>query len=321
MSLLENIQAFVRTIELGSLSAAGRQLRQSPAVMSHRLQQLEAHLGTRLVNRTTRRLQLTEQGMVFFENARLVLETLERAEAVVSDAGATPRGNLKITSPLVFGRRFLAPLVPKFLDKYPHVSIRLRLSDHLLDLLSEGVDMALRLAIMPDSSLIARKIADCPRVLCASPAYLTAHGAPETPEDLFGHNCLLLRFPGSQQFRWTIQGADGPLTLSVKGRADADDGEILTQWALAGQGIALKSAFEIADELRTGRLVPVLPQFPPVPATLSVVYPHKRLMPARVKLFADFLVHEITPVIHKAHEGLGDILKPQAAAGVPALTA
>ncbi|RFB80908.1 LysR family transcriptional regulator [Methylovirgula sp. 4M-Z18] len=312
MSLLENIQAFVRTIELGSLSAAGRQLRQSPAVMSHRLQQLEAHLGVRLVNRTTRRLQLTEQGLVFFENARVVLETLERAESVVSDVGATPRGNLKVTAPLVFGRCMLAPLVPSFLEKYPHVSIRLRLSDHLLDLLSEGVDMAVRLAIMPDSSLIARKIADCPRVLCASPEYLAARGTPETPEDLFGHNCLLLRFPGSQQFRWTIQSGDGPLTLSVQGRADADDGDVLTQWALAGQGIALKSAFEIADALRDGRLVPVLPQFPPLPATLSVVYPHKRLMPARVKLFADFLVQEISPLIQKAHEGLDHVLKQAA---------
>ena len=303
MALLENIHAFVRTIELGSLSAAGRQLRQSPAVMSHRLQQLEAHLGVRLVNRTTRRLQLTEQGLAFFERARQVIEALERAETAVSDLGATPRGNIRITAPLSFGRRFLAPLVPAFLDAHPHVGIRMRLSDHLLDLLGEAVDVALRLANLQDSSLIARKIADCPRILCAAPAYLAARGMPERPEDLFGHECLLLRFPGSQQYRWTLQAPDGPLTLAVQGRVDADDSDVLLQLALAGRGIVLKPLFEVADELHSGALVPVLASFPPQPVTLSVVYPHKQSPASRIKLFADYLVREIQPLITQAHAG------------------
>lgn len=301
MALLENIHAFVRTIELGSLSAAGRQLRQSPAVMSHRLQQLEAHLGVRLVNRTTRRLQLTEHGLAFFERARQVIEALERAETAVSDRGATPRGNIRITAPLAFGRRFLAPLVPAFLDAHPHVSIRMRLSDHLLDLVGEAVDVALRLANLRDSSLIARKIADCPRILCATPAYLAARGVPERPEDLFGHDCLLLRFPGSQQFRWTLQTPDGPLTLAVQGRVDADDSDVLLQLALAGRGIVLKPLFEVADDLRSGALVPVLVDFPPQPVALSVVYPHKQSPASRIKLFADYLAREIQPLITRAH--------------------
>jgi len=306
MAVLENIQAFVRTIELGSLSAAGRQLRQSPAVMSHRLQQLEAHLGVRLVNRTTRRLQLTEQGLAFFENAAQVLEALERAESAVADTGGSPRGTIRITAPLGLGRRVLAPLSLKFMEAHPAISIRLRLSDHLLNLLAEAVDLALRLAVLPDSTLVRRKIADCPRVLCASPAYLAAHSAPEQPEDLFGHNCLLLRFPGSQQYRWTLQSPDGPIALSVQGRMDADDGDVLTDWARAGHGIAMPALFEVADDLRAGRLVRVLPEFPPEPTSLSVVYPHKRLLPARVKLFSEFLVREIAPQMANAHKGFDE---------------
>jgi DNA-binding transcriptional LysR family regulator len=319
MALLENIQAFVRTIELGSLSAAGRQLRQSPAVMSHRLQQLEAHLGVRLVNRTTRRLQLTEQGLAFFENGRHVLEALERAESAAADAGGVPRGNIRMTAPLSFGRRVLAPLVLAFQDKYPQVNIRLRLSDHLLDLLGEAVDVALRLAILQDSSLIARKIADCPRILCASPSYLAVNGTPENPQDLFNHNCLLLRFPGSPQYRWTLQTPDGPLTLPVRGRMDADDSDTLFHWALAGRGIVLKPVFEIVDELASGALRPVLPTFPPMPVSLAVVYPHKRLLSSRVKLLADFLVQEIAPTIAKAHDAINpELLKRPSAASAAA---
>lgn len=304
MALLENIQIFVRTIELGSLSSAGRQLRLSPAVMSHRLQQLEAHLGVRLVNRTTRRLQLTEQGLLFFESARQVMEALERAESVVADAGSSARGNVRMTAPLGLGRSLLAGLVARFQDAHPGVSIRMRLSDHLLDLLGEAVDLAVRLAVLQDSSFIARKIAECPRVLCASPAYLNAHCPPEIPEDLLNHNCLLLRFPGSQQYRWTLQSEGSEVTLPVQGTLDADDGDLLTQWAKAGRGIALKPVFEIADALKSGELVPVLPNFRPHPATLAVIYPHRRLLSARTKLLSDFLVSEIAPRIAKIHESV-----------------
>jgi DNA-binding transcriptional LysR family regulator len=295
MSLLENIQTFVRVVELGSLSAAGRQLRLSPAVMSHRLQQLEQHLGVRLLNRTTRQVQPTEQGAAFYEACQEVLAAVARAESVAADAGGVPQGNLRVTAPLGFGRRILAPLVPVFQARHPQLGIRLRLSDHLLDLLREAVDVAIRLAVLPDSSLIARKIADCPRVLCAAPAYLAAHGAPERPEDLLAHRCLLLRFPGSQQFRWSLRTPDGPVTLPVAGPFDADDGDVLTAWALAGQGIVLKPRFEVADELSCGRLVPVLEAFPPEPATLAVVYPHRKLLPAKVRAFADFIIEAVGP--------------------------
>lgn len=290
MALLENIQVFVRVVELGSLSAAGRHLRMSPAVVSHRLQQLEHHLGVRLLNRTTRQVSLTEQGAAFYEAAQTVVAAVEEAESVVADAGGRPRGELKVTAPLGFGRRVVAPLVPAFQARYPDLSVRLRLSDHLLDLLKEGIDLAIRLGVLPDSSLIARKIAEVPRLLCASPDYLDRHGAPQGIEELLAHRCLLLRFPGSQQFRWSLRTADGTVAVPVGGSFDADDGDVLTDWALAGHGIVMKPQFEVAEHLAAGRLVPVLPEHPPEPATLAVVYPHRRLLPAKVKLFADAVI-------------------------------
>lgn len=300
MSLLENIRVFVRVVELGGLSAAGRNLRLSPAVISHRLQQLEEQLGVRLLNRTTRQVQVTEQGAVYYQGCLEVMAALERAETAVSEVGGTPRGTLKVTAPLGFTRRLLAPLIAEFATQYPHVAVRLRLSDHLLDLLREGVDVAVRLAVMRDSSLVMHKIADCPRLLCAAPAYLERRGRPERPEDLLQHECLLLRFPGSQQFSWTVQGPDGPMKLAVSGTLDADDADVLTGWALDGRGIVLKPAFEIADYLRDGRLVPVLADFPPEPATLAVLYPHRELLPAKVRAFADFVAPRLRAAIGTA---------------------
>ena len=304
MALLENIRVYVRVVELGSLSAAGRSLRLSPAVVSHRLQQLEAHLGVRLLNRTTRQVQPTEHGLVFYNACQDVLSALEHAESLVADVGGTPQGNLRVTAPLGFGRRILAPLIPAFQARYPRVDVRLRLSDHLLDLLREAVDVAVRMAVLADSSFIVRKIADCPRVLCAAPAYLETHGTPVTPDDLLEHNCLLLRFPGSQQFRWTLAGPEGALTLPVSGRLDADDGDVLTAWALAGQGIVMKPVWEVAEHLRDGRLQPLLPDYPPEPAALVVLYPHRHLMPARIKAFADFMVKHAGAAIGEATKGL-----------------
>ncbi|MPZ10620.1 MAG: LysR family transcriptional regulator [Kiloniellaceae bacterium] len=304
MSLLENIRVFVRVVEQDSMSAAGRQLRLSPAVVSHRIQSLESHLGVRLLNRTTRRVQPTEQGLAFYQACQEVMAAVERAETVVAGTGGVPQGSLRVTAPLGFARRILAPLVPEFQGLHPKVTLQLRCSEHLIDLLNESVDVAVRLAILSDSSLIARKIVDCERLLCAAPAYLSEHGTPQTPEDLHDHICLLLRFPGSQQFRWTLQTAEGPQTFSVQGRFDADDGDLLTDWALHGQGIVLKPLWEVAEPLKAGRLVPVLLDFPPEPVSLSVLYPHRRLLPARVKAFSDFAVTRFAEEIEKRLAGM-----------------
>jgi Transcriptional regulator len=290
VALLENMRVFVRVVELGSLSAAGRSMRLSPAVVSHRLQSLEEHLNARLLNRTTRQVQFTEAGKVFYEHCLEVLDAAERAESSVGAIGGAPVGSLRVTAPLGFGRHVLAPMVPRFRALHPQVDVRLRLSDHLLDLLREATDVAIRMAVLKDSSLMVRKVCDLPRVLVASPGYLERCGAPERPEDLLNHHCLLLRFPGSQQFQWTLRTPHGPMTLPVSGQFDADDGDVLTAWALAGEGIALKPVWEVAELLRGGALRVVLPHCPPEPVTLAVLYPHRNLLPAKIRAFIDFFV-------------------------------
>ena len=304
MALLENIRVFVRVVEVGSLSEAGRQMRLSAAVVSHRIQSLEGFYGVRLLNRTTRSVQPTEQGVAFYEACQDILNALDYAETVLADTGGIARGNLRVTVPLGLGRHVLGPILPEFQDAHPKLSLQLRLSDHLLDLLAESLDAAIRMAVLADSSLIARKIIDCERILVAAPAYLEARGTPESPDDLLEHECLLLRFPGSQQFRWTLQSKSKPVTVPVRGGIDADDGDILTEWALKGRGIALKPLWEIADDLRADRLRPVLLDYAPEPVTLSVIYPHRRLLQAKVKAFADFAVERVAAELTARLDGL-----------------
>ena len=297
--MLDEIKVFVRAVELKSISAAARSLRLSAAVGSHRIIQLEEHLGVRLLNRTTRSLQTTEAGRIYYGHAVEILDAVERAENSVVKASGVVSGSLRVTAPLGFGRRVLAPLVSKLHVLYPSMEIRLRLSDHMLDLLSESVDVAIRMAVLSDSSFVVRKLADCPRVLCASPNYLEQHGRPEKPEDLLNHNCLLLRFPGSTQFRWTLITPNGPMTLRVAGKFDADDGDVLTEWALEGAGITLKPYWEVADHINRGDLQVVLADFAPEPVSLVLLYPHRRLVPATVRMFADFVAQNVKPLMGK----------------------
>lgn len=300
--MLNELKVFVRAVELKSISAAARNLRLSAAAASHRILQLEEQVGVRLLNRTTRSLQPTEAGCIFYEHALNVLEAVERAESSMAMASGVPTGSLRVAAPLGFGRRILAPLVQEFHELHPKVEVRLRLSDHAVDLLSESVDVAIRMSALPDSSFIVRKLADCPRVLVASPSYLAKHGAPQRPEELLQHNCLLLRFPGSTDFRWTLNTPEGPSTLPVSGKFDADDGDVLTQWTLEGAGIMLKPYWEVADHLESGRLQVVLPDHPPEPVSLVMLYPHRHLLPAKVRVFADFLIEKSRLLIPRPPE-------------------
>jgi DNA-binding transcriptional LysR family regulator len=294
MISLENVRIFMRAVETGSFSAAGRMLRLSPSVVSYRIQLLEDHLNCRLLTRTTRSMNLTDAGRVFFERCVEVVEAVERAESsVAQDGGANPHGTLRVTAPLGLGRRVVAPMLARYRALQPQTDLRLRLSDHLLDLVQEGVDIAIRMARMEDSSFTLRKIAEARRVLCASPAYLEARGHPKTPQDLSQHDCLLLRFPGSQQFRWTLDYHNESVTIPVSGPFDVDDGDVLTQWALDGLGIVLKPLFEVADHIADGRLVEVLPDAPPQPVTLGLLYPTRRMLPPRAKTFIDLSVEEL----------------------------
>jgi DNA-binding transcriptional LysR family regulator len=293
MGMLEDVNLFVRVVEKGSFSAAGRDLRLSAAVVSHRIFALEKRLGARLFTRTTRSMQLTTSGQTFHERAVALVEVAAQAEASISDETGAARGLIKVTAPLGLGRRLLGPAIVAFRDLHPEVDIRVRSSEHLLDLTAEGIDVALRLADFMGSSLILRKVAQVERVLCASPDYLAQAGAPRSPADLERHACLLLRCPGSRQFRWPLRAADGSVVhVTASGPIDADDGDMLTAWALAGQGIALKPVFEVASHLASGLLVPVLRDHVPEPLTLGVLYPSRQLVPARIRMFADFLVEE-----------------------------
>ncbi|MFG6516745.1 LysR family transcriptional regulator [Sulfitobacter sp. 1A13496] len=292
MSYFDNIRTFVRVYELGSMSAAARDQRVSPAVASARITQLEGHLGVRLFQRTTRSLSATEQGRIFYDGACKILASVAEAEAGIEDVTDNPRGTLHVAAPLGVGRRLIAPHVPAFAEAYPLVDLRLRLSDRKLDLTAEGLDVAFFLGRPQDSTLRIRKVADCERVLCASPAYVAAHGHPRSGAEIDRgqHNCLNLRFPGATEFRWQLQGPEGAVKYDVRGRFESDDGDVLTDWALAGAGIAMKPIFEIAEHLQSGALVRVVEDTPPLPVQMACLYTHRRHQDPKTRLFMDFMI-------------------------------
>ncbi|MDP4031378.1 MAG: LysR family transcriptional regulator [Pseudorhodobacter sp.] len=292
MSYVNNIKMFVRVFDLGSMSAAARDQRTSPAVASARISDLERHLGVRLFNRTTRSLQPTENGRIFYEGARQVLDAIDAAEAAVVDATQNPRGTIFVAAPLGIGRRFIAPHVPAFKDAYPQIDLRLRLSDRNVDVTAEGLDVAFHLGLLEDSTLKVRLVADCPRVICAAPAYIARRGNPKDGAALIDekHECLNLRFPGAREFQWALQTGDGPRRYEVAGPYESDDGDVLTGWALAGRGIVLKPIFDVADHLRSGALVPVASATPPLPTQLSCLTQHRRFRDPKIRLFVDFII-------------------------------
>ncbi|WP_367717980.1 LysR family transcriptional regulator [Nitratireductor sp. GISD-1A_MAKvit] len=299
MAYLDNIAVFVRVVELGNLSSAGRDMRLSPAVASNRVKELEKHLGVRLFNRTTRQLTPTEQGRVFYEGARKVLEAVAEAEASVADLSGQPRGTIRVTAPLGIGKRLIASGIPEFRDRYPEIEVRLRLSDHEVDMMREGIDVAFKLGILENSSFRMRGIMDCARVLAAAPEYLRRRGEPTTPEALIEdrHDCLMLRFPGAREHFWVLQTPEGARKFEVGGPFDSDDGDVITDWALAGRGIVNKPRFEIEPFLRDGRLKVVLPDTPPVPVKLAALYPHKKFQDPKVRLLVDFMASRCQKMI------------------------
>ncbi|MEL7211824.1 MAG: LysR family transcriptional regulator [Pseudomonadota bacterium] len=300
MPYVESLRVFVRVVERGSITAGGRDLRLTPAVASNRIKELEQRLDVRLFNRTTRQLAPTAVGREFYAHARKVLETLDEAEAAVSGFSNQPKGVIHVTAPLGVGKRFIAPLVPRFVDDYPKVSIRFHLSDRRLDPVSEGVDVAFVVGRPPDSNLKLRKVMECPRVLCAAPFYLECYGTPQTPDDLKSHACLLLRYPRSPEYFWQLETPDGTKRLDVAGSYDSDDGDVLTQWALSGRGIINKPRFEVAEHLASGDLVEILPETPPLQSTFGCLYPHRRLQDSKVRLFIDFMVAQLRQSVPQA---------------------
>ena len=287
----DDLLLFVRVAELRSLTAAGRDLRLTPAVVSSRLIRLEKKLGMRLLNRTTRQVDLTPDGHQFLKHSLDILEAVDQAQSAIALGRDSPVGALKVSAPVSFARLHLAPMAAEFTKRHPQVQLQLVASDRFDDFFHEQIDLLIRVAELKDSNMVARRLATSRRVFCASPDYLAQAGVPKIPEDLAAHNCLLLRFPGSQQWRWTLVHPSGRHeTLSLSGAMDSDNSDILTGWCLSGQGIAMKDVWEVGPYLSEGRLVEVLPDYPPVSYPITALYPHSQYLPPRVRQFVDFLV-------------------------------
>jgi len=291
---LQEITVFARIVGTGSLSAAARDLGMSPALVSRRLAALEARLGVRLINRTTRSLHLTDEGAAYYETCTRLLAEIEEADAAVSAGRADPRGILRVALPASFGNQHVAPLMPRFVARYPDVQLSLSLSDRNVNVVEEGFDLAIRIADLADSSLAARKLAPNRRVVCASPAYLQRKGTPRTPEDLAQHNCLTTT---DFSMNWDYRDPDGKAgSVRVTGRYACDNWEVLRDWAVAGLGIALKSTWDVRRHLEDGSLVSLLPGYTfATDVAIYAVYPHRRHLPAKTRAFIEFLAESFGP--------------------------
>jgi DNA-binding transcriptional LysR family regulator len=287
MDRLKQIEAFVSVATRGSLSAAARAEDVTPAIIGRRIDALEARLGVKLLLRTTRRLTITFEGQAFLEDCQRLLNDLANAEATVSLGGVRAGGHLKVSAPAGFGRQHVAPLVGEFMQANPEVTVNLNLSDRLVDLINENIDCAIRIGELTDSSLVSVRLGEMRRMVVASPAYLVAHGVPRTPADLDRHNCLSL----GQQRGWLFRDPDsGEIdTRKVGGVFECNDGAVLHEWALAGRGLSWRSLWEVGCDLREGRLTSVLDAWQAPPMGIYAVFPQRRHLPLRVRLFIDLL--------------------------------
>jgi DNA-binding transcriptional LysR family regulator len=278
---------FARVVTVGSLSAAGRELHLSPAMVSKRLSRLEQRLGARLIHRTTRRLATTEVGQAFYEDVTAILAAADAAEARVAGQADVPSGRLRISAPTSFGRLHVAPHLASFLEAHPRVEAEFDLSDAFVDLLGDRVDVAIRIAATVDPGLIAHRLAANRRVLCAAPAYLAAHGAPASIEALADHRLLA----ATNQVPWRLDGPDGPLQLPIESPVRTGSSEVVRELALSGYGIALRSIWDVGAELGSGALVRVLPQWEGArDVAIFAVHPRTSLVPATVRAFVAHLL-------------------------------
>jgi len=284
------ISTFVEVIARGSLSAAARAEGIAPAMIGRRLDALEARLGVKLLQRTTRKLALTDEGTAFLEDCQRILAELEEAEAAVSERSARATGHLVVSAPAGFGRQHVAPLVPSFLAEHREVSVNLNLSDRVVDVIGEGVDIAIRIASLTDSNLVGVKLADNHRVVVATPGYLKRYGTPQTLDDLSKHNCLAISSQGSQR-GWTFRDHGKIVTMKVSGNMVCNDGAVLHDWAMAVRGLAWRSMWEVSSEIEAGLLVPVLEQYAAPGNDIYAVFAQRRHLPLRIRVFVDFLRH------------------------------
>lgn len=294
MDTLSGFNVFTKVVETGSFSAAARELNISKSAVSKHVAKLEDRLGVRLLNRTTRKLSPTEVGTHFYERARRIVQDVEETEQAVSALHMEPRGSLRLNVPMSFGYRHVAPALAEFLDAHPDITIDMVLNDRVVDLLDEGFDAAVRIARLPDSALIARKLAPLKLVTCATPDYWQSHGVPTTPQNLQDHNCLIYSYLAKED-EWPFHGPEGKCSVKVAGNIRANNGDALRAAALHHAGVIVIPTFIVSDELKSGQLQPVLQDYMETDLAIYAVYPHNRYLSAKVRVFVDFLVERFGP--------------------------
>ncbi|HSY28200.1 MAG TPA: LysR family transcriptional regulator [Burkholderiaceae bacterium] len=290
MDRLQSMRVFAKVVEQGSFARAATLLDLSNAVVTRHVADLEAHLGSRLLNRTTRKLSLTETGIAYLERVRQILQDIDDADAIASSQAKNPSGTLRMYSHLGFGQLQLAKLLPHYAQKFPNVTLDVTLSDRTVDLVEDGFDVGMFIGLQKfDVSMISRQIGTTEVLLCASPDYLQRHGAPVVPEDVSSHACLNFSFE-QLRHRWPIEGPDGTTVhIPVTSKMISNNGELLRQCAMAGMGIVIRPSFSLSDDLISGRLVRLLPDYHLGQMSVMMVYPSRRLLSATVRSFVDFI--------------------------------
>ena len=289
MDRFKELTTFVEVAQRGSLSAAAREEGITPAMVGRRIDQLEGRLGVKLFKRSTRKVTLTPEGATFYDDCHRVLDDLRSAEDSLMVGAKSASGRLIVTAPTAFGRKHIAPHLPAFLAEHPNLSITLHLSERLVDLKNERFDLAIRIADLKSADLIAAKLARNHRVVCGSPSYFKRAGKPRALADLARHNCLVTSTEEGSADTWTFQEKGKAIAMKVGGSLQCNDGEVLTRWAISGEGLAWRSAWEVSEEVKRGRLVTVLDEFAVPGNNVYAVYAERRLLPAKVKFFIEFL--------------------------------
>lgn len=289
MDKLTQIEAFVDVAEKGSLARAAREQDITPVMLGRRIDALEKRLGVKLMHRSTRHLSLTEQGTVYLEHCRKLLNDLGYAEKIISEGRHKATGHLIVSAPAAYGRKHVAPHAPAFLKANPEVQISFNLTDRVVDLVREGYDLSIRIGGNIDPNFVAVKLASNRRVVCGTPDYFARNGTPRTLDDLARHNCLAFNLQGGQQRGWYFQQNGKPVLVKAAGNLDCNDGELLHHWASEGLGLAWRSTWEIQAQLASGELVTVLDEYALPHYDIMAVYPQQRHLPAKIRFFIDLL--------------------------------
>lgn len=289
MDAISDLDFFIRLVKQGSLAALARELGLTPPAISTRLSQLEKRLGVRLLNRTTRRLSVTHEGEIYLATGARLLDDLQELERTIASSRATPKGLLRVNATFGFGRRHIAPAIVEFARLYPQVEVQLELTDRAVNLADKAFDIGIWFGTVPDSRMVARKIAANRRLLCASPAYLKTAGMPQTPHDLQTHQCIVLRESDAAYGTWHLLRGNKRETVKVRGSLTTNDGETALLWALAGFGILTRSEWDARAHLQTGNLKLVLEDWTLPDADIFAVYPERMNLSAKVSAFIDFL--------------------------------